>query len=236
MISAIGSDVATWHPPPPSYEMHGRTRPPGWVHSGSRLRRGIRRPLSRRGSAAIRAWAWRLTPACERLGGSRLLPRHRDAEALLRADQVVEVLGRLVDVDLHPVDAAGEPALPHGVVVAHGRGRVLAEVGRLVAGEDQRHGGRDRALADLLAVDVQPHGGALPEPAAGVVELHAHLVGPARHASAALDGEALQAEEVVAVLQPPALHVEHPAAERAALRDDHAVGPAAGGLDLGRDR
>src|SRR5207247_2197511 len=25
MISAIGSDVATWHPPPPSYEMHGRT-------------------------------------------------------------------------------------------------------------------------------------------------------------------------------------------------------------------
>src|SRR5829696_8961723 len=25
MISAIGSDVATWHPPPPSYEMRGRT-------------------------------------------------------------------------------------------------------------------------------------------------------------------------------------------------------------------
>ena len=25
MISAIGSDVATWHPPPPSYETHGRT-------------------------------------------------------------------------------------------------------------------------------------------------------------------------------------------------------------------
>jgi hypothetical protein len=23
MISAIGSDVATWHPPPPSYEMDG---------------------------------------------------------------------------------------------------------------------------------------------------------------------------------------------------------------------
>jgi hypothetical protein len=25
MISAIGSDVARWHPPPPSYETHGRT-------------------------------------------------------------------------------------------------------------------------------------------------------------------------------------------------------------------
>src|SRR3954447_13585764 len=29
MISAIGSDVATWHPPPPSYEMQGQHRSRG---------------------------------------------------------------------------------------------------------------------------------------------------------------------------------------------------------------
>src|SRR6266545_5656975 len=37
MISAIGSDVATWHPPPPSYEMHGETYGPGWSRVGSQL-------------------------------------------------------------------------------------------------------------------------------------------------------------------------------------------------------
>ena len=38
MISAIGSDVATWHPPPPSYEIHGRTHGPGlWSYSRSQL-------------------------------------------------------------------------------------------------------------------------------------------------------------------------------------------------------
>ena len=35
-----------------------------------------------------------------------LLARHRDAQALLRTDQVVEILGGFVDVDLHPHDAA----------------------------------------------------------------------------------------------------------------------------------
>src|SRR6266542_1368124 len=37
MISAIGSDVATWHPPPPSYAVHGWTHGPGWSYSGSQL-------------------------------------------------------------------------------------------------------------------------------------------------------------------------------------------------------
>ncbi len=35
-----------------------------------------------------------------------LLSSHRDAQPLLRRDQVVEILGGLVEVDLHPVDAA----------------------------------------------------------------------------------------------------------------------------------
>src|SRR6266542_4977222 len=38
MISAMGSDVATWHPRPPSYEMHGRTHGAGSSHLGNQLR------------------------------------------------------------------------------------------------------------------------------------------------------------------------------------------------------
>src|SRR5437868_14942370 len=31
MISAIGSDVATWHSPPPPYEVHCQTHDPGVI-------------------------------------------------------------------------------------------------------------------------------------------------------------------------------------------------------------
>src|SRR5262249_36382696 len=46
------------------------------------------------------------------------LPRHCDAEPLLGADQVIEILSRLRDVQLHPVDPAGEDALVARIVVA----------------------------------------------------------------------------------------------------------------------
>ena len=36
------------------------------------------------------------------LAGERLLPSHRDPEPLVRCDQVVDVLGLLVKVDLDP--------------------------------------------------------------------------------------------------------------------------------------
>ena len=39
--------------------------------------------------------------------GCPLLPRHRDAQALLGRDQVVGVLGVLAEVDLHPPDPCG---------------------------------------------------------------------------------------------------------------------------------
>ena len=38
------------------------------------------------------------------------LPCHRDPQALLRGDQVVEILGGLVDVQLDPIDRPGEVA------------------------------------------------------------------------------------------------------------------------------
>src|SRR5213596_4184265 len=51
---------------------------------------------------------WVRLPSALLSSSSRLLPRHRDAQALLRADQVVGVLGVLPEVDLHPVHRAGE--------------------------------------------------------------------------------------------------------------------------------
>src|SRR5207247_9263952 len=65
MISAIGSDVAKWHPPPPSYEMHGETYGPGWSRVGSQLA----------GATLLRK---RLTSASEqsRSSWSRDIPPH----------------------------------------------------------------------------------------------------------------------------------------------------------------
>src|SRR4030095_6428612 len=69
-----------------------------------------------------------------------LLPSHRDPEPLLRRDQVVEILGSLVEVDLHPRPGAAEEALLPLVVVRHGRGRVASDVRGLVSREDHRLG------------------------------------------------------------------------------------------------
>src|SRR5688572_29597506 len=80
----------------------------------------------------------------------RLLPCHGDAEALLRVDVVVVVVD--ADVELNPVDLAGEPARVRGVVAGDGGAGLVADVGGLVGGEDHRLGGLDPALADLRAV------------------------------------------------------------------------------------
>ena len=56
MISAIGSDVATWHPPPPSYEMHGRTHSRLGLtpHAGPARRPAADRPSTHAGGGRPR--------------------------------------------------------------------------------------------------------------------------------------------------------------------------------------
>src|SRR5262245_43727030 len=85
----------------------------------------------------------------------RSLPGHGDAQALLWGAQVIVVLGRLGDVDLHPLDGAVEDTFFGRVLVADRRGGVAPEIGRLVAGEDQRHAGRDRPRPDLLPIEIE---------------------------------------------------------------------------------
>src|SRR5437763_9237171 len=84
-----------------------------------------------------------------------LLSRHRDAQALLGRDQVVGVFCVLADIDLRPVDRAGEDAALAVVVIAdRGRG-VSSDVGGLVRREDQWHGCLDATLTGLVAVEVE---------------------------------------------------------------------------------
>ena len=77
---------------------------------------------------------------------------------------------------------------------------------------------------------------ALSEPTAVVRELDADLVLAGGDRRFAVDLELLEPEEVVAVRRLALVGVERPTAERATLRDDHALGAALRHLDLGRDR
>ena len=149
---------------------------------------------------------------------------------------MVEVLGGLVDVQLHPTDAAGEPAVPRPVVVAHRCRGVAPDVGGLVGREEHRNRGLHAPVARGLAVHEERHGAALPEPASVVGELHPHLVLARGDGLLAVHLEQLQAEEVVAIGELPVLRVEREAAERPALGEDDPVRAVPWHHDLGRDR
>ncbi len=97
-------------------------------------------------------------------------------------------------------------------------------------------GGRDLALADLLAVVVERDVSALAQAAALVGELHTYLVLSGRYGPGSLDGELMQADQIVGELESAFHGVEDPAAEVAALGDDHALGGLVRGDYLGGDR
>jgi hypothetical protein len=67
-------------------------------------------------------------------------------------------------------------------------------------------------------------------------ELHPHLMPPRWELAVGLDVEALDAEQVVAVLGHAVMGVEAPAADAAALGDDHPLGAGLGDYHLGGDR
>jgi hypothetical protein len=87
-------------------------------------------------------------------------------------------------------------------------------------------GALDTALAHVLSVVEQRDAPALGQSAAVVCELHAHLVRSRRYGARRLGGMDLDAAHVVRELGRAVLGVQAPAAECAALSDDHAVGAA----------
>jgi RDD family len=98
---------------------------------GGRLRAGrsVRRSCLTRGARACTTSS--RAPSCATCLARKLLTGHGDPKQLLRADQVIRVLGRVVDVDLDPPHSARERVLVAVVVADRGRA-VAAEVGRLV--------------------------------------------------------------------------------------------------------
>src|SRR3954447_24838747 len=106
----------------------------------------------------------------------RLLAGHGDPEAFFGCDEVVDSVGLVADIDLHPVDPSGEVVVAGGVVGGDAGSGVAPDVGRLVAREHHRDGGFHPTLSDLAAVHVEGDGAALGEAAAVVGKLHAHLV------------------------------------------------------------
>src|SRR5215468_12052078 len=117
----------------------------------------------------------------------QLLTRHRDADGLLRRDEVIRALGRFADGELHALYRAVERIAARAVVLGDGRTAVLADIAAIVGGEDKRLGHRDRAFADFLAVDIKRHLAALAEAAAGIGKLHAYLVLARRQCPRRLD-------------------------------------------------
>src|SRR5690349_23309467 len=82
-----------------------------------------------------------------------LLACHHDLETLVGVDEVVMVVRAHVDLD--PVDAAPEPTGRGRQVRAHGGAALVADVGRLVGGEDQGLRERDLPRAHRLTVVVE---------------------------------------------------------------------------------
>jgi hypothetical protein len=115
---------------------------------------------------------------------------------------VVQVFGGVVEVDLDLVHPAAEAAVPRPVVVADRGGAVVADVSGLVAEKIIGWVAPTPPLAELGTVDEQGDVAPLGQPAAVRGELGADLMLAGRDRLLAVDLEALQAEQVVAMRRP----------------------------------
>ena len=151
-----------------------------------------------------------------------------------RLDEMILIVCGLGHRELHAFDAPRELVPAGTVVLGDRRPGVDADIESVVRGEDDTRGGGDPPLTDFLTVDKERRRAALAHAAAVVREFHAHLMLARRKRATRLDVEVVDAEQIVAVLDPSVFHVERPAADVAALRDDDAVRTSLGDLEDGR--
>ena len=104
------------------------------------------------------------------------LARHRDADGVLRRDEVVRVLGGLRNGELDTFDSAVEPVATRPVVWGNGSAGVLADIAAVIGGEDHCLSYRYGALADFFAIDKERRLASLAEAPASVGEFHANLM------------------------------------------------------------
>jgi hypothetical protein len=129
----------------------------------------------------------------------------------------------VAEVDLSPVDRAGEAPVRPLVVLEDGHACVETDVQPFVEGEVQRVGALDRAAAGPLAVDVERDVAAAADASARVGELGADLVGARRYGRVGGDRRSEQSAVVVVVGEPARADEERPASGTPALGDQRAV-------------
>src|SRR5262245_51076514 len=130
----------------------------------------------------------------------------------------------LLQFDGHLVNPAGEPVVALLVVFGHRCRVVDAHIRRLVGGKLQPVCTIDPSLGRFLAVHANGPFAPLPESAAVVsgLETDRRLAGGERLIGG--DRVSLQADPVVAVLEPSPFGVEAPAAETACLAQNYSFG------------
>ena len=134
------------------------------------------------------------------------------------------------------VDRAGEASVRADADALGDRCLIVdADVGRLVRREDIGLSLLDPPLGDGLSVHVEGRLATLAGSAAVIGEVEGDRRGTGRQGFGCGDGVALQPEEVVGVGRLAVLHVQRPAAEATALRQDRAVGAIGRNLELGGD-
>ena len=82
-------------------------------------------------------------------GDVRLEEADVEHPALAAGPDGAQVVIIFAEIELHPVDLAGEPAVARCVVRGDRGTGLVADVGRLVGGEDQRRGGVDPGRCPL---------------------------------------------------------------------------------------
>src|SRR3954454_14399710 len=162
-----------------------------------------------------------------------LLDREDRVHTFLRRDVVIVIRAFGGDLDLDPLHFPREAV--RAVVGRHGGALVAPDLERLVARERQWLRTPDRARTSRLVIDEQPDSATLGWATAVIVELHAEDVAARCDLGSALDVEEVDAVEVVAIPRPSVLDVQRPAADAAALGDDHALAAVSPDLDLGGD-
>src|SRR5262249_25211718 len=126
------------------------------------------------------------------------LPRHRDANSVLRLDQVICAFRGVGDGELHTFHRAVEGVAQRAVVRGNRGAAVLTNIAAVVGGENHCQGRVDVAFADLLAVDVERSLAAFSQAAPGLGELHAYLIIPRGNALGGLHHALLETAPVIA--------------------------------------
>lgn len=146
---------------------------------------------------------------------------HGDLESLLMIEEMVEVIGILAHIDLHPVHLAIETVA--AVISGDAATGFEANIEGFIGRKDEWFGLFDPTLTHLMTIQIQAQATALGDALAILGKFHAHLMTAWRD-RLPLHSGGREAKEVVGVAKLTRLGIERPATNAAANSNDHAIG------------